>query len=109
MSPRDKWARTTLIAGVFALLLLEGCTPFHFYQTYISPIDGDRCPMVPSCSAYAKAALKKHGPLVGGIMAMDRLVRCGRDEGDISPRVMVTGIPHIFDPVENNDFWWAKP
>ena len=87
---------------------LAGCSPFKVYQTHISPIDGDRCPMTPSCSAYAQRAIQKHGPLTGWIMAMDRLVRCGRDEKHLAPRVMIQGVPHIYDPVENNDFWW-KP
>ncbi|MCG8567641.1 MAG: membrane protein insertion efficiency factor YidD [Desulfobacterales bacterium] len=80
---------------------------FYFYQTYISPIDGDRCPMYPSCSAYAKQCLEKHGKAMGWIMTMDRLVRCGRDEGKEAQTVYPNGQPHIYDPVEANDFWWS--
>ncbi len=79
------------------------------FQEYISPVDGDRCPMNPSCSAYARQCIKKHGPVMGIIMAMDRLVRCGRDEAYISERIYKNGHVLIHDPVENNDFWWSEP
>jgi uncharacterized protein len=80
---------------------------FDFYQTVISPIDGDRCPMYPSCSQYAKHSIEKHGPILGWIMSMDRLVRCGRDEKEISPALYMGDKKYIYDPVENNDFWWS--
>ncbi len=80
--------------------------PLRMFQTLISPIDGDRCPMHPSCSAYAKRAVQKHGPLMGWVMACDRLLRCGRDECQRSARVRVNGRPKCNDPVTHNDFWW---
>lgn len=79
----------------------------RFYQKYISPVDGQRCPMVPSCSTYMKNCVKKHGLLTGWIMGMDRIVRCGRDEVKISSPVWINGKKYIYDPVENNDFWWS--
>ncbi len=78
-----------------------------FYQKVISPIDGDRCPMSPSCSSYLNQAIKKHGLLRGWIMGMDRLVRCGRSEVSLSPPIWKNGRKHTHDPVENNDFWWS--
>ncbi|SDT84613.1 Haemolytic domain-containing protein [Desulfobacula phenolica] len=79
-----------------------------FYQVYISPVDGDRCPMVPSCSTYIKNSVKKHGVFMGWIMGMDRLVRCGRDEVKTSSPLWINGKKYIYDPVENNDFWWSN-
>lgn len=79
----------------------------QFYQKYISPVDGDRCSMYPSCSEYLKQSIKKHGIATGWIMGMDRLVRCGRDEVELSESVRINGKKHTFDPVENNDFWWS--
>jgi len=79
----------------------------HFYQEYISPVDGDRCAMYPSCSQYMKQCVKKHGVLTGMIMGLDRLVRCGRDEVNISSPVWIDGKKLTYDPVENNDFWWS--
>ena len=84
--------------------------PFvRFYQDHISPVDGDRCPMHPSCSEYARQAIQKHGPVLGWIMACDRLIRCGRDEVRLAPIRMVNTQPHTLDPVAANDFWWFTP
>ncbi|MDA8133278.1 MAG: membrane protein insertion efficiency factor YidD [Desulfobacteraceae bacterium] len=114
MSPRNrKW--------LFPVLVLLG-TAFpgtgpaeetahpliQFYQDHISAVDGDRCPMYPSCSAYAAEAVKKHGPVIGWIMACDRIVRCGRDIKKMAPVVTVHGENLYHDPVEANDFWWFE-
>ena len=76
------------------------------YRENISPIDGKNCPMYPSCSEYSIQSVKKHGSLVGWIMTVDRLFRCGRDELRLAPQVMVNGQRRWYDPPENNDFWW---
>ena len=53
---------------------------FHgFYKQYVSPIDGDRCLMYPSCSTYAKIATSRLGFIKGSILTADRLTRCGSD------------------------------
>jgi putative component of membrane protein insertase Oxa1/YidC/SpoIIIJ protein YidD len=79
-----------------------------FYQEHISVVDGNRCPMVPSCSSYASKAIEKHGPVIGWMMALDRLVRCGRDETRVSKKGVVNHREYTFDPVEANDFWWFE-
>lgn len=79
---------------------------FHFYGKVISPIDGDRCPMYPSCSHYTKTSIEKHGFAMGWIMGMDRIVRCGGDEKKNARPHFVKNKKLIYDPVENNDFWW---
>jgi putative membrane protein insertion efficiency factor len=78
------------------------------FRRHISPIDGDRCPMVPSCSQYSLEALNKHGLVMGWIMTCDRLLRCGRDELAIAPRIIVDGGWRCYDSVEDNDFWRAR-
>ena len=80
----------------------------RFYQEYISPADGDRCPMHPTCSEYARQAIEKHGLVMGWIMACDRLARCGRDEVRLSEKIRVNRETKVYDPVENNDFWWFQ-
>ena len=80
----------------------------RFYKVHLSPSDGDRCSMYPTCSAYAAQAVKKHGLLMGWIMACDRLVRCGRDETHLAPGLSKDGKIYTVDPVEANDFWWYK-
>lgn len=81
---------------------------FGFYERFISPVDGDRCPMHPTCSAYAREAVQRHGMFMGWIMACDRLVRCGRDETRISPGIIKDKNRAALDPVSANDFWWYK-
>lgn len=78
----------------------------QFYQDHLSVVDGERCTMHPTCSAYAGQAIEKHGVVTGWIMALDRLIRCGRDEALISPSYVVNNQTIIYDPVEANDFWW---
>lgn len=110
MSPRNS------AAWVICLILV--LTPWaagageggilSFYQKVISSADGDRCPMTPSCSQYAVQAIKKHGPVIGWIMAMDRIARCGRDTVKLVPKVTINGETRFWDPVEDNDFWWFQ-
>jgi len=76
-----------------------------FFRDVISPVDGDRCPMYPTCSEYGLQALRKHGPFLGSVMIADRLIH-ERDEMKYAPRVIVHGICRYYDPLENNDFWW---
>lgn len=78
------------------------------FQVLVSPGDGPRCGMFPTCSAYARGAVRKHGPLLGTFMAADRLMR---DNGDARgyPLIERYGRLRLFDPVEANDFWWSGP
>jgi uncharacterized protein len=80
----------------------------HGFQHFISPVDGDRCMMRPSCSTYAERAIRKHGLFMGWIMACDRLLRCGHDELYRSEIQILGGETYCLDPVENNDFWWSE-
>jgi len=80
---------------------------FRFFQKYVSPVDGDRCPSFPSCSQYGLEAVRKHGVLTGLMMTFGRLIH-ESDEIQNAPLVWVHGSYRYFDPVENNDFWWHK-
>ncbi len=46
------------------------------YRRWISPALPPACRFVPSCSAYAEEALRKHGAARGGWLAARRLLRC---------------------------------
>ena len=46
------------------------------YQLIISPWLGSQCRFTPTCSHYAIEALKKHGPVKGLWLAIERIVRC---------------------------------
>ena len=47
-----------------------------FYQIYISPSLPSSCRFEPTCSQYARDAIRKYGILKGGIMALWRILRC---------------------------------
>jgi uncharacterized protein len=46
------------------------------YRRFISPLLGARCRFAPSCSAYALEAVREHGALRGGWLAVGRIGRC---------------------------------
>ena len=48
----------------------------RFYQRSISPYTPASCRFTPTCSAYAKEAIEKHGALKGGWLTLRRLLRC---------------------------------
>jgi putative membrane protein insertion efficiency factor len=54
----------------------------RIYQIVFSPAihlltgAGSGCRFTPSCSEYAEQAIKTHGPLSGGWMAIRRICRC---------------------------------
>ena len=79
----------------------------RFYRDYISPIDGDRCPMYPTCSQYSIECFEKHGLIIGWLMTWDRLFH-EADEMKRAPLVWVHDYYRFYDPLENNDFWWYK-
>ena len=83
-----------------------GAGLISIYRNYISPVDGDRCPSYPTCSSYSIMAIKKHGFFMGWIMTVDRLIHEGSEETKVSPMIFSGGRWRIYDPVENNDFWW---
>ena len=78
----------------------------NIYRDHISAVDGDRCPSVPTCSSYAVQAFKKHGFFIGWMMTVDRLIHEGQEERSVSPLIYRNGTRKLYDPVENNDFWW---
>ena len=116
------------VLPVIAALLLASCStgtagtrnggvsfsPFSgvvaFYRgplNHLSAVRRGECPMYPSCSEYAREAVARHGEVVGWIMANDRLMRCGRDETRLSPKVKINGEWRCYDPLDRNDFWWS--
>jgi len=64
--------------------------------------------MYPSCSEFARQAIARHGLIMGWIMATDRLMRCGRDETRLAPKIEINDRIKYFDPVDDNDFWWTE-
>lgn len=131
MIPKPLFRLSTGILWIFLLMnvLLMGCStiPVDHPETenpeasssmlldvyrgplnHLSAVRRGPCPMHPSCSEYARQAMAKHGRVKGWLMASDRLMRCGRDETRLAPKVRVNGRIKYYDPVDNNDFWWVK-
>lgn len=50
--------------------------PIYIYRICISPFTPPRCRYTPTCSQYAIEAIKKHGVLKGGWLAVKRIARC---------------------------------
>lgn len=76
----------------------------RFFRASITLVDGNRCPMYPTCSHYAEQALAKHGPTVGTLLLVDRLFH-EWSEMSVAPTLEVHGVERFWDPLEENDFW----
>ncbi len=48
----------------------------RLYQLAISPLLPPACRFYPSCSQYSLVAIREHGVLRGGWLALARLARC---------------------------------
>ncbi len=57
--------------GARALILLV-----EAYRALLSPLLGGHCRFFPSCSQYPEEAVRQHGALLGGRLALRRLLRC---------------------------------
>ncbi|MEM8547704.1 MAG: membrane protein insertion efficiency factor YidD [Pseudomonadota bacterium] len=60
------------------------------YQWTLSPLLGSNCRFQPTCSAYAEEAVRVHGALRGGWLAVKRICRChpwgGQGYDPVPPR-----------------------
>lgn len=76
----------------------------RLFQKRISPIDGPRCHLFPTCSHYGYLAIREYGPLQGVLMTGDRLLRCNpaRRPGPEYP-LLPNG--RLYDPVSRNSLF----
>ncbi len=73
-----------------------GIGAVRVYQWTLGPVLGGQCRFAPSCSEYAIAALRCHGPLRGTALAAWRVLRCNPwCEGGYDP------VPPASDPTES--------
>ena len=104
---RAKANTTGTEAGTQDIIEDIATAPILFYQHYLSHQWGQTCAYYPSCSNYALLAIRKHGAVLGTVLTFDRLQH-EANEGRTSPPIF-TGIQtKIYDPLENNDFWWYR-
>jgi len=83
-----------IFTKILSFILL---VPVYFYRWFISPLTPASCRHVPTCSAYALTAVKKHGPFRGLILATGRILRCR------------PGGTHGYDPVPEFIFQRYRP
>ena len=79
----------------------------NVWHNVLSRADGPRSVMYPTASGFLGQAVAKHGLLIGIMMTTDRLLH-EWDEQKRAPRIVKYGISRAYDPVEANDFWWAR-
>lgn len=65
---RDGRAQSAGQRAAVTLLLL--------YKTALSPLFPSACKFYPTCSAYAREAVERHGARRGLLLAIKRLLRC---------------------------------
>ncbi len=98
-APEEKVITSPSFPGYLLIQSVE------IFRKYISPVDGDRCPMYPTCAAYSLQVIKKHGFFIGFVMTAGRLIH-ENNEMDDAPLIKVGNKCRFYDPVSNNDFWW---
>ena len=50
--------------------------PIKFYKFFISPLFGQSCRFLPSCSEYFIECLELYGPIKGSYLGLKRIVKC---------------------------------
>ena len=70
---------------------------YHFYKSFISSQDANKCAFHPSCSTYAFETIKTNG-ILGVFDAFDRLTRCNGFSS--SKYTKHTDAQHFYDPVK---------
>lgn len=50
--------------------------PIKFYKKFISPLLGNHCRYMPTCSEYMMQAIEIHGAVKGLILGIWRILRC---------------------------------
>ena len=71
----------------------------NFYQKWLSPVKGgNKCPMHPSCSQYAKISFQILPWYKAYPKSLERILHCGK-ELYLYPTIQIDGIIRWYDPV----------
>ena len=66
-----------MIRAMTSALVWLVLLPVHVYRAVLSPLKrGPSCRFLPTCSEYALTAVKERGVVVGGVLALWRILRC---------------------------------
>ena len=58
------------------LIILINIYIIKFYKYFISPMLGNKCRYLPTCSEYFIDSLKLNGPFIGSWMGIKRICKC---------------------------------
>jgi len=105
--PKPTAAPSRLQSAEVALPGIAAHGALTAWHNVLSRADGPRSVMYPTASGFLGQAVAKHGLLIGIMMTTDRLLH-EWDEQKRAPRVVKYGVSRSYDPVEANDFWWAR-
>lgn len=76
------------------------------WQVLLSPANGDNCAFYPTCSGYARRAVREHGAVRGAVMSFERINR--NHAGWRYTPCTAHGRTYLYDPVSANDFWFRE-
>ena len=79
----------------------------RIYQVLVSPSDGARCSMYPSCSYYTLEAVRRRGPFLGAFMGTARIMATHRDPE--RPLCRAAGRLYTYAPPEDDEWWRSSP
>ncbi len=80
-----------------AIVTVGMLTGLRVYKVLVSPLFAGSCRFIPSCSDYAREAVRQYGPFKGFCLTTKRLLRCqpwggaGYDPVPIGPGTISAG------------------
>jgi uncharacterized protein len=77
------------------------------FQRVISPVDGPRCRLVPTCSEFARQAVKRYGLPIGIMLTASRLMRDNASVERYYRRALIGGRIVLYDPPEDHWPLWG--
>jgi uncharacterized protein len=83
--------------------VLTAAAALRLFQIWISPVDGPRCRLYPTCSEFARQAVRRYGLIVGFALTCGRLMRDNASAEGFYRRALIGGRIVLYDPPE--DHW----
>ncbi len=79
----------------------------HLFQYAVSPVDGSRCSLYPTCSAFGAEAFRKYGFPGGILLTADRIIH-ETDEHFPEKAFFIGEHKYYHDPLQENDRLYRK-